>query len=379
MLMDYLLVLLKNKIKNNFIKMIKNNKNKDKIVLISRKFDKNFGSGAWVYADFLKEHLIKKGFNVFLIEQKDADIHSSRFKKMVFDFFNLPLKLFKYRLKGIKLFHFISENQAIWALLLNILRGKTIVTFHDITRISTKKINLDSIYFKIVYSLAKQSKFILCNSSDTKKDLINVLNVNKKKTFVTNLGTILYYQKTPKKNKIIIGSLGSLQPRKRVLRTINLAEEIKKIKKLKNKVIIEVWGKGGLKKELEKQIKNKKLSRIIKIKGFASQQKLAKVYSSFDYFYFPSKYEGFGLPIIEAARCRTIPFILSDAKIPKEVRGFCFICKDEKEIIKIIENLEKNNEGKKKLVKRLVKKSEKFTWENCFNKTIKVYESIKNR
>lgn len=376
MLMDYLLVLLKNKIKNNFIKMIKNNKNKDKIVLISRKFDKNFGSGAWVYADFLKEHLIKKGFNVFLIEQKDADIHSSRFKKMVFDFFNLPLKLFKYRLKGIKLFHFISENQAIWALLLNILRGKTIVTFHDITRISTKKINLDSIYFKIVYSLAKQSKFILCNSSDTKKDLINVLNVNKKKTFVTNLGTILYYQKTPKKNKIIIGSLGSLQPRKRVLRTINLAEEIKKIKKLKNKVIIEVWGKGGLKKELEKQIKNKKLSRIIKIKGFASQQKLAKVYSSFDYFYFPSEYEGFGLPIIEAARCRTIPFILSDAKIPKEVRDFCFISKNEKEIINKIINLEKNKQYKQRLIKNLIKKSKEFTWDACFNKTTKIYNSF---
>lgn len=341
-----------------------------KICLVSRKFDKNRGSAEWIYAHFLKEELAKRGFEVYTIEQKNVDIKSSRYKKMFYDFFILPVKLLLTRLKGVKTYFFISENQAIYVLFLNISGAKTFTYFHDLMRIKSQTCSLDKRYFSFVYRQAVKSTKIICNSSFTKEDIIRTLNVDPKKIeVIPPIYRKLNHFKKRKHNHYTIGYLGALNERKRPCFLIKLAEEIKRRKA--NNIVIEVWGKGEEFKNMRKEIKKKDLSNIY-LKGFAPEEEIEKSYNSFDFFVFPSKYEGFGLPILEAAMCGVPSFILKDSIIPQEIKELTQVCKNEKEIIDKILFLIENRKEYEALSKKTVTLSKKFNKNVCLNKVIRI-------
>jgi len=87
----------------------------------------------------------------------------------------------------------------------------------------------------------------------------------------------------------------------------------------------------------------------VKFMGFAPEEKIVEIYDSFDVFVFPSLYEGFGLPILEA-QARGLPVIIYKyGKIPKEVRKYCFEAESPEHMAQIIEHLRANcYNGKRK-------------------------------
>lgn len=336
---------------------------KIKICLVSRKFDKNSGTAEWIYADFLKEKLSKE-FDIFTIEQKNIDIFSSRYKKMIYDFFCLPVKLIYMRIvKKIKIFHFLSENQAIFCPFLNLTGAISISMFHDLSRVKYNKSFLDQLYFSFVYKTASKAKVIICNSSSTKNDLEKFLNKKLKNlVIIFPIYRSLKPQKNKKKKKIIIGYLGALVKRKRVLLFYDLAKEIQK-KKIKN-IEIHIWGKGP---EYKKLSSISKKYPILKLKGFAPNDKIEEIYNNFDFFVFPSSYEGLGLPLIEAKMCKVPCFILRDGYFPKEIKNISYMCKNMVGVLNKILNFKKDT---KKLPAYL-------TLEYNLNKLKKLYKNIK--
>jgi glycosyltransferase involved in cell wall biosynthesis len=72
----------------------------------------------------------------------------------------------------------------------------------------------------------------------------------------------------------------------------------------------------------------KKLSqddKRIQFVGFVPQEKQTDFYNSLDLFVFPSKIEGYGLPIVEAMACKKPVIVLSDAIIPEDVMSNCTV------------------------------------------------------
>jgi len=345
-----------------------------KIALVSRRFDKNSGSAEWIYSYWLKENLIREGFEVYEIEQKNASVSSSRIKKMCYDFFVLPTRLLYCRLfEGIKTFHFLSENQATYAWLIKLFKGKTITQFYDIVRIKNKKFGLDKLYFSVVYRLASLSEKIICISSSTSKDVHTYLNIKNDKIEIIYPIYRSFKPKRPKENKkFVIGYLGALDKRKRVDLLIELAEKIEKAKI--SDLAIEIWGRGNLYEELKEKSKN--FGNIVSLRGFASEKELEKTYNSFDFFVFPSKYEGFGLPVIEAMMCGKPSFILDDGYFPKEVKDGCIVCRNTNEIFKKITELMKNRKAYGKFSEKSLQYSKKFTPQNNFKKLINIYKKL---
>jgi len=347
-----------------------------KICLVSRVFNKNSGSAEWIYADRLKEELSKKKFGVYTIEQKGASTFSSGFKKIVHDFIRIPYKIVYYRIVNqVKLFQFINENQAIYSFLARTIGAKTSTYFHDLMRIREKKLSLYYLYFLFVYKMASLSNIIICNSSLTKKDFIKKYkkDENKVKIIPCVHYNNLYPLKKSKKSLGKIGYLGGLIERKRPLKLINMALEIKK---RKSDLKIDIWGKGYLKESIKKLIKKEKLNGIVQLNGFAPYEETNKIYNSFDFFVFPTEEEGLGLPIIEAMMCGVPIFILKDAILPQEIREKCIVCKDEKEILKKMERIRKSKKRYDSESKKTFENSKKFDFETNLNKLIQVYMEL---
>ena len=121
----------------------------------------------------------------------------------------------------------------------------------------------------------------------------------------------------------------------------------------------------------------KKITRNknIKFMGFAPENKLVNTYDSFDAFVFPSLYEGFGLPILEA-QSRSLPVIIYKyGKIPKEVRKYCFEAENPEHMAQIIEDLKENGYNEK-LKNKATTYARTFTWERCAKETLEAYKVV---
>jgi len=340
---------------------------KDKrICLISRKFSEKEGSGEWIYALKLRDSLKKSGFKVFSIEEKNAGLNPSRFKKFFHDWINIPINCLYFYFLGVRKFHFISENQGMCIPILNFIGADTIVTFHDLMRISGEEESLDKKYFRLVYKLASKANKIHCNSQETKDDLKRFLG-KKRNTLVIPVNCRKFFPRKKKKISGKLGYLGTFISRKRPEKFLKIG---KRFLKDNLKWNIDLWGKG----ELFEFIKINK-NKMISLKGFAPEKKLNRIYNSFDFFVFPTEYEGLGMPIIEAAMCGIPIFIYSDAKISPEVKDICIVCSGEEDLFKKIKSLRTNTKEYFELRKKIISKSKQFSFKENTKKLISFYNS----
>jgi glycosyltransferase involved in cell wall biosynthesis len=105
---------------------------------------------------------------------------------------------------------------------------------------------------------------------------------------------------------------------------------------------------------------------------------LPLLYSLADVFAYPSTYEGFGLPVLEAMRCGC-PVVTSNVTSIPEIAGDAAIFVNPLEIDDIAEAVKTvaNSESRRNdLIQKGLTHVQPFTWENCANKTLKVYEGL---
>ena len=112
--------------------------------------------------------------------------------------------------------------------------------------------------------------------------------------------------------------------------------------------------------------------------GFLPDEDLPLVYSGALAFVFPSYYEGFGLPLIEAMSCGT-PVITSDNSSLREVAGNCGIYIQPEKIDNIKEAMEifiEELPNPKTLVEQSLIRAKAFNWEITAEKTLEVYKEL---
>ncbi|WP_016732215.1 glycosyltransferase [Saccharolobus islandicus] len=224
---------------------------------------------------------------------------------------------------------------------------------------------MEKLYVKSILS----SDAIITVSSLVKEDVERL--GYKKKIFVINPGIDERFFSTPKINTeerrdvIRLGYIGRVDSERK-----NLIRGIRVFKKLKGKnVIFELWGSYNLNNEIFKRIKKEsEEDPRIRIMGPAPDEKLVEIYDSFDAFFFPTKEEGFGLPILEA-QARGVPVIVfNDARIPKEVCENCVKIDDEIPPLDRILSFKEND--------KLRNYASKFSWENSIKNLLNIYNKL---
>ncbi len=297
---------------------------------------------------------------------------------------------FKNKLKKIKkneydIIHITDPEIGFAAKILKKMKNKAkiITTIHDLTRFEKNlhKGFTQKIYNKLVQGsisdAIKYSDFIICNSSQTKDTVkYRFKKRNKIKTILLGIDDSIINNKKNKlrnKKEFVIGYIGALMKHKNVMFILKAAEELKN----NNYYKFKIYGTGVDKQFLDNYKNIKKLNNVI-FNGYVLEIDKSKIYDSFDTFVFPSLYEGFGLPIIEA-QARGLPVIIYKyGRIPKEVRKYCFEAESHEHMAKIIENLKENgyNEKQRKMATEYARS---FTWKKCAKETLEVYKKIHNK
>ncbi|TSC86365.1 MAG: Uncharacterized protein G01um10147_888 [Microgenomates group bacterium Gr01-1014_7] len=245
---------------------------------------------------------------------------------------------------------------------------KTVVTVHDLGSEYLPQMHQfkQRLYLSFMqrYQLKGATK-IIAVSNATKEDLIKKIGINPGKVEVVYEG----HDKDKFKSDILVESLkqyylfvGTIQPRKNIERIIEAAYRIKQ------KLVIA--GSKGWGRKL-------KVVGNVEFLGYVPDKKLAKLYKGAIALLFPSLFEGFGLPILEAQACGC-PVITSNISSMPEVAGKGAIYVNPYNLDDIVRGMIKinNQDTRNKLIKLGFENIKRFSWEKCARETLKVLEDL---
>ena len=263
---------------------------------------------------------------------------------------------------------------------------KTIVTIHDL--IYLRYPNLFSsvdlkIYDKKFRSACERADKIIAVSKQTKKDIINYFSIDEQKIEVVYQGCNKAFNTSDYDNYELIKNkfglfdeyllyVGSIEERKNLL---TLLEALKDIPK-KNLIII---GDGNNYKNkcVSFIINNNLSSRTLILSGLKIEE-MATIYKHAEMLIYPSIFEGFGIPILEALYSK-IPVITSKGGCFSEAGGPDSIYINplsKKEILEAIKKIEGTPNLKEKMIENGLKYAKNFSDENIANNLMKVYQAL---
>jgi glycosyltransferase involved in cell wall biosynthesis len=233
----------------------------------------------------------------------------------------------------------------------------------------------DTLYMKFLMKIScKISDKVLAVSEFTKKDIIEKLKVEYEKIKVTNeavedkFRVIKDWKKLEKIKKKynlkqpFIFYCGAITPRKNVLRMLKSFNEVKN--KIPHNFYLTgraEWGGVEFTDYIEKNNLQKRVGKI----GFVDEEDLPALYNLADIFLFPSLYEGFGLPILEAQACGCSVITSNISSMPEVANNENAILVDpynEKEISQAILKITQNKNFKEKIIGKGQENVANFSW-----------------
>jgi len=164
---------------------------------------------------------------------------------------------------------------------------------------------------------------------------------------------------------------GTIEPRKNIIGLIKAFELLKR-KRPVNLVI--AGAKGWLDKDIFKTANQSKQARDIFFTGFIEEVDKPYLYNLAELFVYPSFFEGFGFPPLEAMACG-VPTIVSNVSSLPEVVGRGALMIDPYHIDELawaMETVLTDNMLKEKLIEKGISQAKKFSWQKCARQTLKV-------
>lgn len=351
------------------------NKNNLKIALDARMINMT-GIGTYV------KHIIDSGiYDIALGDETDIkkyahDICVIDYKSKIYSIreqFKFPYR----KLKKMKsdILHIPHYNVPIF------YRGRMFVTIHDLAQLILSDMlpnKLAYFYAKIMLWIAThKAEIIFTVSENTKKDIIRFFKIKPEKIVVTYNGVdleefeekekseykYLYNRYSIPPNKKVILYVANLKPHKN---HINLMEAFKDIDDIENTVLVFV-GKTFDNPIVDEFKKKYNMEDKIICTGSVNQRELIDFYNMADLFVFPSLYEGFGIPPLEAMACGT-PVACSNVSSLPEVVGdaaYTFDPKNANEIKNAINILLKDEKERMRLIEAGRKRCKVFKWSDC--------------
>ncbi len=258
---------------------------------------------------------------------------------------------------------------------------KCIVTIHDAMMFSYPESFLGHDFARNNYPpFARKAKSIITCSENSKREIAEFMNVNPDKIFVTPWGVdhnLLRPHKVEENqytgNDPYFISVSCDRGRKNTISVVKAFVEFSK--QSPDHHLILVWRTPS--EEVRKLLnEHPEVNSKIHFASNISNEQLSDLYAGATCSFFPSRYEGFGLPIVESMACGT-PVVTSRNSSLEEVGGevALYVAPDDIQgMADIMEQFENGTLKRSELESACHQQSLKFTWDNCARLTLDVYK-----
>ncbi len=365
---------------------------------IDARFYGSVGKGLGRYTQKLIEHLEKidseNQYFVFLRRENfDEYVPSkSNFQKVLADYqwYSFSEQLFFPKLLNsykLDLMHFPHFNVPI------LYFRKFVITIHDLILLHfpTKRAStLAPIFYwlkfcaykLVIWSAIIRSQKIIAVSEFTKKDILSQYSIVEKKIVITYEACEKSLQKNLSSSEKILKKYGIMKPyllyvgnaypHKNLERLVLAFAQV--LSKSQHLHLVLVGKEDYFYARLRAQVEKQKIANVI-FPGFVSDQDLDAVYGQALLYVFPSLYEGFGLPPLEAME-QGVPVLCSDATCLPEVLGqaaFFINASEETAITEAILQVAGDENLRKDLISRGHKQVERYSWDKMAGETLNIY------
>lgn len=267
-----------------------------------------------------------------------------------------------------------------------------LITLHDVIPFKMPE-TVSKSYLKIftenIPSIIERCDGIVTVSDYSKKDIVETLNFPEEKIFVTYLANEDIYvpidkilsRHIIKKNYSITDKyilyVGGFSPRKNILGLIE-AFGILMEKYHENIKLVIAGRKGSSYETYKNRAEELNIDDKVLFPGFIALDDLPYLYNASELFIYPSFYEGFGLPPIEAMACG-VPVIASDTTSIPEIAGDSARLIDPQNTSDMAEamlNVLQDEDLRNELIQKGLKRSRQLSWKNTAKQMLNVYEKF---
>lgn len=311
-----------------------------------------------------------------------------RNSRLVSDIYRLTVPVLKsYALKSYTDYIFHSPNYYIPP-----GHKKSCTTFHDLSIFHFPEYHPKGrvhLMKKELHSSVSRAKILLTDSNFTKNEVSDFFDFDPERIVVAPLASSGDFlprkekqcQQVLEKYGLAYGQFtffaGTIEPRKNIKNLLLAYQKLPLEMSLRFPLVISGY-QGWESEELHRLFDIGSQRGWIKYLGYTDQQSLSVLFSACRAFLFPSRYEGFGLPVLEAMAAGT-PVITSNVSSLPEVAGDAGLMVDPDDVDQLTQYISEiilNDSLRTELIDRGFLQNAKFSWVNCARETIKAYKLV---
>ena len=271
-------------------------------------------------------------------------------------------------------------------------RTRTLLTVHDLSFVRDPESaddHLRTFLNRVVPDSVARADHILADSAATRDDLIELWDTPAGKITVLYCGVEARFRPVSDAEELgrvrqrygigqqpFVLSLSTLQPRKNYVRLIRAFARL--APRHPDLLLVLGGGKGWKYDEILAEPARLQIADRVRIPGFVTDEDLPALYSAAEVFAYPSLYEGFGIPLLEAMACGT-PVLSSNRSSLPEVTGTAGIQVDPFDVEAMAAELERlltDSQLRQELIESGLARAGRFTWEKAAAELIDVYNLV---
>jgi len=276
---------------------------------------------------------------------------------------------------------------------------KLVVTIHDVIYLLPRNFLPDSpsIYQRlgrlyrclIVPIIARKADAIITVSHCSRRDILRFLDVSPERVHVVYEAPGDHFRKLPDEREVtrvrtrygirgpFILALGGVDPRKNTTRILESFSKFKTRSRSNYQLVI-VGLPEAARRQFGHMASRMRVAEDVIMTDFVPENDLVALYNGADLFVYPSLYEGFGLPVLEAMACGT-PVITSTSGSLPEVAGESAVFVDPNDteaLVNAIEQVLTDRDLRQRLVEQGLRHVSKFSWERAAREVLKIYHKV---
>ncbi len=283
--------------------------------------------------------------------------------------------------------------------------GKSVVTIHDLAVYKhpewfPKKYLSRQFSTKItVPKSLKKADRVIAVSGSTKKDIIELFNIPENKIKVVYEG-VSFKEPVPEGQGESCGRkdracfqdvkirhglmdryflfMGTIEPRKNIKALVQSFSRLVRNNDMDDLQLVIAGARGWKYKEVFDEIEKFRLGQQIRYLGYVPQKEKAALMRNSLAFVFPSLYEGFGLPVLEAMSLGCVVISSRVSSLPEVVgkAGLLVGLKGGNALAEAMKRVAEDPKLRGDLRKKAIGQAAKFSWEKCAEETLEVYKSV---